>query len=1032
MWDVRLIGWERLYDPCGRPVSLRARRADALLAALALEPGRPVGRERLSAMLWPGRDRAGAALGLRQSVHALRRATTADLVLATEAGLALNTKRATVDLDRASSMPEAWCADAEAGAILAGLRAVGPHHIRWLAEARRKIAAGIAEARGLGRFRGAAEPPQAPLDPAEGLALPVVGIAVVGGGARVPPLLTRLGAKGIAASEELATGWFGTDALRGSALSSLLRQLRAALTGTADLKAAVAPVRLGAAGRLPDVSRAQLVAAAAGLRPGTLGVDPALEPSMEDRPFVGRDTERAHIALIPAAVERERRLRGLIVTGPPGIGKSRLVTVCLEGLGPLVTSALRAGDVVAALAASHGASAREGDPLTHLAQSVRCSERARVLVIEDAEALDDVGRRRLSVLIARLADTPTLLVLCLRDCSESARVAAQTLARAASTVELHLGPLSAQEASTLAAAYPDDAGARAAAIARAGGNPLFLHELLTRPGGAELQAGSAEEAILARLGTLPSAAGSALRLLAILGDGTPSDLLSAMTPIGADALDALVTERFARHQDGGLAVAHSLMREAILVSTPPETRRSVHARAASLLTPRDRGRAAFHLAMAGDRAAGEALLSAAQAANRAGDPQRALVHATTVCLRPPAAPVAAALSLEAGKARLALWDLDGAETALRGVLERTLDRELRAEAHLGLAAVARIADRAGDGLSHLDAAETFLPEADKARRARANVIRGRLYFALGRIAASAEAYDRARVDLPDEAERSLSASILGGLGDVAYARGAMAEACAFAEQAIEACASEGEPRRALPHQAFLAHALQYAVSLDEASALAERTADMAEQAGDARAEINARLAIASHAFVTGNVEKAGREADTVISLATRAGAARFVGVGMLYKARCAIAAGEREAASRLLATLPPTETAPALHGAQTMLLSALSGPDHDLVAGLEDAVGAAVSDAYAHGALRVLPVAALAFADMEMRDRSEEALRLLNRLPCAWARLHAEAIRDALGGAREEVACQARILQFHRLAKSLEAPYPGLSDRLVC
>lgn len=1032
MWDVRLVGWERLLDPGGRPVALGARRAEALLVALALEPGRPMGREQLSAMLWPGRDRAGAALGLRQSVHALRRATAADLVLASNAGLALNTKRAAVDIHRRPAMTNTWLAESETDAILAGLTAVGAHHARWLTEARRRIAGRIAEARGSRRRRVPDEPAVASPDPSDGFAVPVVGVAVVGDKAKAPSLLAHLGAKGIAQTEDVATAWFGTDALRGSLLSGLVRRIEDALGGDGGLSAAVVPVRLGAAGRLSEVARAQLVAAAAAGRPGTLGIDPALERSLEERAFVGREVERAQIALMLAAVARERRLRGLIVTGPPGIGKSRLVEVSLGGLAPCVASALRAGDIVAALATGQGHRTGGEDPLIQLAQQAEGHDAPQILVIEDAEALDGAGLRRLASLIARLAGTPTLLVLCRRDGGDSGQAAALALSHAAPTMALHLGPLSAPEATALAEAYAERAADLAAAIAQSGGNPLFLHELLTRPSGSDLQPGSSEEAILARLATLPDAAVTALRLLAILGDGTPTYVLSAMAPIGEEALQRLVVERFAQPEEDGLAVAHALMREAILVATPAHTQRATHARAARLLAAQDPARAAVHLAKAGDRGAGEALLSVARAANLADEPQRALIHATTECLSAPSAPVAAALSLEAGLARLALWDLDGAETAFRNVLERTLDRGLRADAQLGLAALARIADRAVEGLSHLDAAEALFSDADQGRRVRANVIRGQLFFVSGLIAESAEAYERARAAQTGDADTSLSASILGGLGDAAYARGAMTEACAFAERASATCAASGDRRPALPHQAFLAHALQYAGSLDQAAALARRTAESAKDAGDARAEINARLAVVSHAFVTGDVDRADREAQAVTILAARAGTGRFVGVATLYRARCAIARGQREAASGLLAALPSTETAPALHGAQAMLLAALSGPRSDLATRLDEAVRAVVSDAYAHGALRVLPVAALAYAVLGARDRSDEALAQLRRLPCAWATLHAEAISEAHGGAREEAARKARGCGFSRLAQSLSASDRELADCLVC
>ena len=61
-----LFGEFRLLKPCGTPVALANRRARGLLALLAVDPDRPVARESITRLLWPGRFDAQARASLRQ------------------------------------------------------------------------------------------------------------------------------------------------------------------------------------------------------------------------------------------------------------------------------------------------------------------------------------------------------------------------------------------------------------------------------------------------------------------------------------------------------------------------------------------------------------------------------------------------------------------------------------------------------------------------------------------------------------------------------------------------------------------------------------------------------------------------------------------------------------------------------------------------------------------------------------------------------------------------------------------------------
>ncbi len=72
--QLRLFGEFSLEDPKGRPIILNLRKAEALIAYLALAPGQSSSRERLAALLWGDSDQGRARQSLRQAIFALTKA----------------------------------------------------------------------------------------------------------------------------------------------------------------------------------------------------------------------------------------------------------------------------------------------------------------------------------------------------------------------------------------------------------------------------------------------------------------------------------------------------------------------------------------------------------------------------------------------------------------------------------------------------------------------------------------------------------------------------------------------------------------------------------------------------------------------------------------------------------------------------------------------------------------------------------------------------------------------------------------------
>src|SRR5262245_33339143 len=81
---LSLLGGFQARLNSGLPVTVPAGKTQALLGFLALPPGSPHPRDKLTALLWGGLGEAEARANLRQALLTLRKACPARPILATE------------------------------------------------------------------------------------------------------------------------------------------------------------------------------------------------------------------------------------------------------------------------------------------------------------------------------------------------------------------------------------------------------------------------------------------------------------------------------------------------------------------------------------------------------------------------------------------------------------------------------------------------------------------------------------------------------------------------------------------------------------------------------------------------------------------------------------------------------------------------------------------------------------------------------------------------------------------------------------
>lgn len=225
-----------------------------------------------------------------------------------------------------------------------------------------------------------------------------------------------------------------------------------------------------------------------------------------------------------------------------------------------------------------------------------------LLVIEDVQWMDDASLDLLRALARDVARRPWLIL-------STRRPDGQPLAPDVSTISL--GPLNAEAAEALILAATDDAPLPAhrveALVERAGGNPLFLTELVASVGGLDVDElpDSVEALVAAQLDRLAPRDRAVLRHASVLGRSFDARFLVSVL----DAVDEppepgtwdRLSDFLVREPRGLLRFRYALLRDAAYQGLPYRMRRELHARVADAIerlagdgSPRDAAQLSLH------------------------------------------------------------------------------------------------------------------------------------------------------------------------------------------------------------------------------------------------------------------------------------------------------------------------------------------------------------------------------------------------------------------------------------------------------
>jgi DNA-binding SARP family transcriptional activator len=356
---------------------------------------------------------------------------------------------------------------------------------------------------------------------------------------------------------------------------------------------------------------------------------PAAEPAAVDtESLVGRERETELVeGTIGAA--GEGAFRSLLLSGPAGIGKTRLAEElvartrarggrevwarCPEEEGSpawwpirqIVRALGEDPDAVLLPPAGVDVDGARFAVYERVAELVTAAAATGLLaiVVDDVQWADPTSARCLAYLAGALRGSPVALVFTLRDGEDRAGVEPllAALARTEGHRQLAVPALGAAGVGELAGRIAGEAlsaeDSRRLAE-RTGGNPLFVSEYARLS--PEERAGDAiplavRAVVGGRLAGLDPGVLEVLRAAAAIGEVLDLDLLAKTTRLDLDELADLLDEAADEHvivaapDTGGYAFAHGLVRDEVLAAMPTVRRQRLHKRIADAIGPEVEG-----------------------------------------------------------------------------------------------------------------------------------------------------------------------------------------------------------------------------------------------------------------------------------------------------------------------------------------------------------------------------------------------------------------------------------------------------------
>jgi class 3 adenylate cyclase/tetratricopeptide (TPR) repeat protein len=525
-----------------------------------------------------------------------------------------------------------------------------------------------------------------------------------------------------------------------------------------------------------------------------------------------------------------------------------------------------------------------------------------LLVIEglhwaDAETLD-----YLTYLARTVTESPVLLLLTSRLEDDPVNIAWRARAGEHPTVTWDLGPLRPEESQQLAAGFVGEEDEFVQlCIARAEGNPLFLEQLLlvAERGAIDNVPDSIKSIVLSRIDQLDSADKLALRAASVLGQRFELEGLRHLLDNPAFESGTLFLHHMVRPDGAHYMFTHALIQAGIYASLLKNQRIELHRKAASWYSERDYILQAEHLDRAGDNAAVEAYLKAAQFESDLYRPGRALQLAQR------------GLEIASDEESFALKCLQGELLRIHGDIRESIEAYRsatevaggetgRCNALIGVAQGLAATAEHSEALEILQAATDIASEHSLTlEHARIFRVMGNVYFYRGEIEACLAANKRS-LDYARAAESvEVEAHALSGLANAEYNRGRFISAQHYFDQCLELAQEHGFGRVIAANLSMRSYVSCWQNDIESAISGYREAVQLAVQINDPRAQMMALMIGGSFWSLVGDFDEGEKWLNSSMKIIQRIDARLFEGVCVYLLGRFALLRGDRSHARQL-------------------------------------------------------------------------------------------------------------------------------------
>ncbi|WP_170431137.1 adenylate/guanylate cyclase domain-containing protein [Ruegeria arenilitoris] len=466
--------------------------------------------------------------------------------------------------------------------------------------------------------------------------------------------------------------------------------------------------------------------------------------------------------------------------------------------------------------------------------------------------------------------------------------------------KLELAPMGEDQARQLVEEFTGiDPELLDACVHRAGGNPLFLEQLLRNIDVLKRESvpGSIQGIVQSRLDALDRSSRAAIQAASVLGQRFSPEVLNFILGEGHLDVSTLIRSALIREAGTELMFAHALIRDGSYATLVKSERARLHRQAAKWFEDRDATLRAQHLDRAGATNAAQAYLDAAENLIQAFQ----FDDASPLIERALELPAPSGVRFDLFCARGETHRLQGlSDDALREFKEAAdlaeTDEQV-SRAHIGLAQAARQASLYKDALQSLDTAEEAAERCGSERDiAQINYVRGNVYFPLGRVEDAMQSNEKALTLARKLESARLEVGALSGFGDANFMNATMQTAAGFYTQAVERAREKGLVRDLAANLHNLSVARSYTGDVAQGKRDAQEAIEVSQKYFAFVPECVAQTCLGvAHTFL-GELDQALETFTVSAEIANRVGAKRLEAQALEHLARTQVYAGRLDQA----------------------------------------------------------------------------------------------------------------------------------------